>query len=349
LNSMICGCKTDLDGYLRCLKTPCNEISLKLLNFRKYISLSSNIFAGIGDKIRHLIGALHHRPGRRPDRGLYYQIRALVDATLIARLRKIYYELKFALLGFRTGLQRHPRSLIGLSIKICAIRRTFHVRYRSRGDLGVYYQIFVNRDYDLTHFPQARQLGSFYDALVKENKRPLIIDAGSNIGASIVWFAARYPLSKIAAIEPNKKNCQLLIRNCSGIDYQLFAGGIGSVDGVMYLEDPGFSDWGFRVAEAGAEEVRIFSAKKLVHSLANESTVPFIMKVDIEGGERYLFKRDVEWVNRFPLLIVELHDYMLPGISASNNFLKCISSFNFDFVIRGENVFCFNNEILANR
>jgi FkbM family methyltransferase len=348
LSSIICGVQTHLGGYLRCLKTLGNESSLKLLNFRKYILLSSNIFAGIGVKVRGIIGALYHRPGRRADLGLYYQITALIDAAIIARLRKIYYGLKFELLGFRAGLQRHPSGLIGLPVKIGTIRRPFHVRYSSRGDLGVYYQIFINRDYDLTHFPQARKFGSFYDSLVKENKRPLIIDAGSNIGASIVWFAARYPLSKIAAIEPNKKNCELLTRNCSGIDYELFSGGIGSADGVMYLEDPGFSDWGFRVTEAGTEEVRIFSATKLVDSLANESTVPFIMKVDIEGGERYLFERDAEWVNRFPLLIVELHDYMLPGISASNNFLKCISRYYFDFVIRGENVFCFNNEILAN-
>jgi FkbM family methyltransferase len=211
----------------------------------------------------------------------------------------------------------------------------------------VYYQIFINKDYDLTHFPQAKQISSFYDSLTQENKKPLIIDAGSNIGASVVWFAARYPLSKIAAIEPNRKNCELLIRNCSGIDYELFSGGIGCTDGVMYIDDPGFSDWGFRLTEAGSEEVRVISATNLIHSLATETTIPFIMKIDIEGGERYLFEKDSEWVNRFPLLIVELHDYMLPGISASNSFLKCISRFHFDFVIRGENVFCFNNEILA--
>ena len=332
--------------FMSRFKTLFRRITLNLVSFRTHILLSPNNPAGIGVKIHKIIRALYLRHGRRADLGLYHQITALIDATFITRLRKFLHELKYKVLSLRSWILRRPRNLIGIRVKIRDIRRTFHVRYNSRGDLGVCYQIFINKDYDLIHFPQGRQISSLYDSLTKENKTPLIIDAGSNIGASVVWFAARYPLSKIVAIEPNRENCELLIRNCSGIDYDLVPGGIGCADGVMYIDDPGFSDWGFRLTEAGSNEVRVFSAKNLVHAKASESTVPFIMKIDIEGGERYLFEKDSEWVNRFPLLIVELHDYMLPGSAASNNFLKAVSRFNFDFVIRGENVFCSNNEVL---
>jgi hypothetical protein len=47
-----------------------------------------------------------------------------------------------------------------------------------------------------------------------------------------------------------------------------------------------------------------------------------------------------------PIVIVELHDWMLPGQAVARNFLRAISVLDFDFVHVGENVFCFNNELL---
>ena len=73
---------------------------------------------------------------------------------------------------------------------------------------------------------------------------------------------------------------------------------------------------------------------------------PFIIKIDIEGFEEDLFSKNLEWVDLFPLLIIELHDWMLPKSSNSKNFLQAISKLNRDFVYIGENIFSISNTLL---
>jgi hypothetical protein len=75
--------------------------------------------------------------------------------------------------------------------------------------------------------------------------------------------------------------------------------------------------------------------------------VPFIVKVDIEGGECEFFSQNTSWIHRFPLLIVELHDWMLPGSANSATFLKAVGDSGRDFVLAGENVFSISNSLLA--
>ncbi len=67
----------------------------------------------------------------------------------------------------------------------------------------------------------------------------------------------------------------------------------------------------------------------------------FIVKVDIEGGETALFRSNTEWVKEPAAIIVELHDWLYPGQGTSRNFLAAMAAFPHDFLVRGENVFCF--------
>jgi len=55
------------------------------------------------------------------------------------------------------------------------------------------------------------------------------------------------------------------------------------------------------------------------------------------------------WLVKFPVIIIELHDWLFPGKANSRNFFRAISDLNFDFVYRGENIFCFNNTLLVER
>ena len=65
---------------------------------------------------------------------------------------------------------------------------------------------------------------------------------------------------------------------------------------------------------------------------------PLICKIDIEGGESDLFSANDAWIDQFPLIIIELHDWLLPGTSNSKNFLSAISKRNFDIVYRGRHL-----------
>lgn len=48
-----------------------------------------------------------------------------------------------------------------------------------------------------------------------EKKAPIIIDCGSNIGISILYFKNKYPNAKILAFEPHKDNVEILKENIS--------------------------------------------------------------------------------------------------------------------------------------
>ena len=240
------------------------------------------------------------------------------------------------------------------SRKICMNGKDFDFNYRedSAGDKGVVNQIFEHNAYNINQWAQGKKLIDYHNQ--ESQKQPsLIIDAGANIGASPLYFSQHYSNSVVFSIEPEVNNWHLLELNTSSItNIYSFNGAISNFDGEIYLEDPGLSDWGFRTkknipsSEGGIKVKSICPASILSHPIALNKK-PLIIKIDIEGGEDDLFSSDVAWINMFPLIIIELHDWMLPFSGSSRNFIKTVAQFDFDFIHRGENIFIFNREILG--
>jgi FkbM family methyltransferase len=224
--------------------------------------------------------------------------------------------------------------------------REFFFRGDSIGDKGVVEQIFQNQDYELSRFPLFQRFSDYVERAEGTGRTGLIIDAGANIGASPIFFHSKYPKAAVVAIEPERNNCRYLERNCAGLNIRIIEGAVGSKPGTLFLKDPGLSDWGFRVSDHGLYEVKVVSVPQILEDFPPGKYSPLILKIDIEGGEKELFSRDVGWLEQIPLLIIELHDWMLPGEANSKNFLKAIASYDFDFVYFRENIFCFNNALL---
>jgi hypothetical protein len=95
-------------------------------------------------------------------------------------------------------------------------------------------------------------------------------------------------------------------------------------------------------APGGSGSIPALSVASLM-KLAPEGSRPFIAKIDIEGFESNLFSQNTSWVDLFPVLYIELHDWMLPGHGTSNNFLRVISQLQRDFILSGENVISISN------
>jgi FkbM family methyltransferase len=214
----------------------------------------------------------------------------------------------------------------------------------TEADTGVIQQIFVNQDYSLERLHRGNELREFYEKSVRDGRSPLILDAGANIGASVVYWATTFPQAHITAWEPEGGNFELLKKNSDGLNVDLRFSAIGAMAGSAGLVDPGTGEWGFRaVAGAVGKRVPVEAAGSAVAEKLDAGYVPFIAKIDIEGGEADLFSRDTEWVDHFPVLIVELHDWLLPGTGNSRSFLRCVADRNRDFVFIGENVFSIRN------
>ena len=218
-------------------------------------------------------------------------------------------------------------------------------------DEGVIKQIFVDNDYALNRLRRHPELMSFLERRSAGGLQPLVIDAGANIGAASVYFSLAFPNALVVSVEPDLGNFELLARNVMGLGIEPFHGAVASQVGQVRVVDAGEGYWGFRTAAVDGSEsaAQAVPSRRIndIYAACASRCFPFIVKVDIEGGEEDLFSANTEWVARTPVLIIELHDWLLPGKATSAPFLRCIAGMNRDFVHIGENIFSIANDLDA--
>lgn len=234
-----------------------------------------------------------------------------------------------------------------VNISIGAMKRQFF-RRENTSDQNVFDQIFYNHDYNITRLDRGKEIIGHYNKILTSGKQPLIVDAGANIGAATVFFKGCFPASHVVAVEPEAGNFAMLLRNTEGLDVENIHGALTSAPGCVTIVDPNVGHWGYQTApvvadKTGGNLIPCVTIRQLYEKHNKNS--PFIVKIDIEGGEENLFAADTDWVEKTPLIIIELHDCMMPGKALSRNFLKCVSSYDRDFVYIGENVFSISNMI----
>ena len=113
----------------------------------------------------------------------------------------------------------------------------FSLRHRrhSLNDIQAIKQCFAESQYDMPGGPHGAFINRRYEEIVKSGKKPLLVDCGANIGASVAWFSARFPQAHIIAIEPAADNFSFLEINSKGIDVELWEAGISGEDGHSWL------------------------------------------------------------------------------------------------------------------
>ncbi|MFN5345577.1 MAG: FkbM family methyltransferase, partial [Bacteroidota bacterium] len=123
-----------------------------------------------------------------------------------------------------------------------------------------------------------------------------MLDGGANIGLASVYFAHRFPNTKIVAVEPNEENFKMILKNT--VNYpNVFAkqGGIWNDNKRLAIIDKAAYDNSFmvtEVAENTSDSLPAFS----IHSIMQEqgwSTLD-VLKLDIEGSEKEVFEKNVE-------------------------------------------------------
>lgn len=210
------------------------------------------------------------------------------------------------------------------------------------------YEIFLLEDYSIRGLKRCVEIQSFYTRLLAAGKRPFIIDCGGNIGLASRFFCLEFPNSKIISLEPNLENIDLA-KNNIGNEVEIIPAAIGPNDGRGSIVDPGLGANAYRIIDASDGSTKMCSINSILTDLMSESDVPFLVKIDIEGYESELFSKNVEWIDRFPVLMIELHDWMLPRQATSRNFLLEISKRNRDFVQVGGNIFSISNDLFLHQ
>jgi FkbM family methyltransferase len=236
-----------------------------------------------------------------------------------------------------------------LNLDLGNTKRTFLYR-KGTSDMGAIVQVLKNGDYNFGRLQRAGDLSTHYERLHEAGKRPLIIDAGANIGAASVYFGYSFPKAQIVAIEPERSNFDLLAANTAGLSVECIHGALGPEAGTVNVVDTGRGHWGFQVSagqpsQAAADAVECVTIND-IYARYGDTVAPFIAKIDIEGSEAELFASNTGWVARTPVIIIELHDWMLPGTANSRSFLECVGRQNRDFVYIGENIFSIDNTLV---
>ena len=222
-------------------------------------------------------------------------------------------------------------------------RSFFSVRSRDDIDVSVVRQIFVQEDYAVESQDHAAALQRFYDSILESGRRPLIIDCGGNTGLATRYFAETYPGATVVCVEPEEKNMAMARLNNPETEVSFLLAGIGNSDARADIVDPGQGNWAYRTETSDTGKTQIISVNSILGDPQYQDCTPFIIKIDIEGFEENLFEKNTEWLDVCPLLIIELHDWMLPKQATSHNFLQAISQKNRDFIYRNENVFSISN------
>lgn len=174
-------------------------------------------------------------------------------------------------------------------------------------DMSVFKQVLIDEEYS---FPL-------------EETPHTIIDAGAHIGLSAIWFAIRYPHARIIAIEAERANFELMVRNVEAYpNVTPVHAALWSHSGVLGIEDPfGVGGWGFQTTQSDNKEsssygtVQCVTARDVIEKFDLDRVNLF--KIDIEGAEYEVFSDpgSSDWLTSVDAIAIELHDRFRPGCS----------------------------------
>ena len=166
-------------------------------------------------------------------------------------------------------------------------------------------------------------------------KTPFIIDCGSHIGMSIIYFKALYPQSQILAFEPAPNNFKFLSKNVKENNLEniiLMNKAVSNEEGKMtFYGDDSLTSSLFR--EQGGKEIEI-EVTKLSNFI--DRTVDFL-KIDIEGAESLVLE-NLAAENKLIMvrqMIIEYHHHIIKDVDVLSKFLKILEDNNFGYQIVG--------------
>lgn len=219
---------------------------------------------------------------------------------------------------------------------------------RNLVDYNTLNNIFTKQCYTTENIYRHEQLVGVYRKILINGKVPLIIDCGANIGLATRYFCEQWPKAHLIAIEPDLNNLEVAKTNnqIALKKIEFLNCGISCSEGKARLLNKEGANTAYQTEISDNGEISMISMNDLIRERIALGYAPFIIKIDIEGFESDLFKENLGWISESPLIILELHDWMLPFESRSKNFLKAISNEDRDFILMGENVFSLMNTVI---
>lgn len=164
------------------------------------------------------------------------------------------------------------------------------------GDLFILYEVLMDGVYAVptTHLHR--------ETLV-------IVDLGANVGIAALAMAAQFPQARIVCVEPHPETAALLRHNlaCLGDRAVAIEAAVSGEPGIMRLNLAAEHYNASLVRSSGAGvDVRC----KTLDDVMTETGISQIdiLKMDIEGAEKWILPSQPRWLESIGFLTVELHD-----------------------------------------
>src|ERR1700760_4959690 len=141
-------------------------------------------------------------------------------------------------------------------------------------DVKVFHQIFIRNEYKFDVNREPRFIG----------------DAGANIGLASVYFATQFPNARILAIEPEKENFEVLVKNVQPYpNIEPVLGALWGERAEVEVVDRGLGNWGFVIETSSDSHIPSKSSQQKVEAMTVDMILDrfniqkiSILKLDIE-------------------------------------------------------------------
>jgi FkbM family methyltransferase len=163
-------------------------------------------------------------------------------------------------------------------------------------DLLVLEQVFLDREYDVK--PIAPESIEY------------IVDLGSNIGVTAMYWAQQYPNARMVLVEPEPHNFQLLSRNTAAFRDRCTLLNVAVSDrrgATSFFRSD--REYGHSILKTDDCVAEIQVPTLTVSDVLSEAGFPRVdlLKMDIEGGEQVVMPTIETWASTPRYLIAELH------------------------------------------
>lgn len=198
-----------------------------------------------------------------------------------------------------------------VNLKIKKFGKTFSFDLENIYEFLLLKEIFFDEAYDISPKKEAE----------------VILDLGSNIGLSVLYFRLKYPEAKIYAFEPDPNTFTKLEKNIKGFSgIRIFQQAVSGESGkIKFYSYPKSISSSLKQRFEGGNEILV-EAKKLDDILEDLNLEKIdIIKYDVEGAELDIFQ-NFEKLSLVGRLIGELHLGLTEG--SKEDFLSIFKNFS---------------------
>jgi FkbM family methyltransferase len=190
--------------------------------------------------------------------------------------------------------------------------RIREIRLKPKGlDRRISCRVATSDLYEYQHL-----LGPRRDAIDLPLRAKVIVDAGANVGYSVLRFRLEFPDALIIALEPEQANITQFKKNCGGDkNIILEEKALWSTNAQLRIRSLDAAPNGFQVEEDPDGDLSAMS----VSDLLAKYKLPRIdlLKIDVEGSEKTIFQspETAIWLERVEMILIETHDRIEAGCS----------------------------------